>query len=101
MPETKDAVQTGIEHESEIPGDWADVYAYVDDGEFARVWCIRRTSDYEVAVSAFNVEAGVPDRDGTFGKKYFEVDPDADTDAWAKEYAENHRDAIDIARGNE
>jgi hypothetical protein len=87
-----------VEYESDVPGDWADVYAFVDDGDHARVWCVKRTGDYEIAVSAFNCESGLCLRDGEFGKKYFEVDPDESTEQWAQQYAENHQDAISIAR---
>jgi len=98
---TSDDVTIGTEQDnSAVPGDWADVYAFVDDGEHARVWCVRRTDDYEVAVTAFNCDSGLAERDSTYGKMYFEVDPDTSTNRWARQYAENHQDAIDIARAH-
>ena len=97
--QTSDDVTVGTEQDnSAVPGDWADVYAFVDDGEHARVWCVKRESDFEVAVTAFNCDSGLAERDGRFGKMYFEVDTDTATERWARQYAENHRDAIDIAR---
>jgi len=92
-------VDVGIEHEnSAVPGDGADVYAYTDDGEYATVWCVFRHSDYEVSVTTYRCESGLAQRDGNAGKKYFEVDADTTTESWAKEYAESHKESVDIAR---
>jgi hypothetical protein len=100
MGTTQDGDATvGTEQDnSAVPGDWADVYAFVDDGEHARVWCVKRTSDYEVAVTAFDYDSGLAERDGTYGKKRFEVDADTSTDRWARRYAKNHQGAIKLAR---
>jgi hypothetical protein len=97
MTETTE-VEIGTERESDLPGDWADVYAYVDDGEHARVWCVKREGDFEIAVTAFHCEAGLHERDGEFGKKYFEVDAGTSTRMWAEDYAKNHQGAIQITR---
>lgn len=92
-------VEYGVEKEnSAVPGDEADVYAYVDDGEYATVWAINRTSDYEVAVSAYRLEAGLADRDGEYGRRYFEVDPDETAEQWARDYAKAHKTSVDVAR---
>jgi len=92
-------IQTGVEHEnSTVPGDGADVYAYVDNGEYATVWCVFRHSDYEVSVTTYRCEAGLADRDGEAGKKYFEVDPNTTTEQWAREYAEAHKPSVQVAQ---
>lgn len=99
MEQQTDSIDTGIEHEnSTVPGDEADVYAYVDDGEYATVWCVFRHSDYEVSITTYRCEAGLAERDGHAGKRYFEVDPDTTTEQWAREYAEAHKTSVEGAR---
>jgi hypothetical protein len=99
MATSETEVDTGIEHDnSALPNDWADVYAYVDDGEHARVWEVKREAFDAVAVTAYNCDSGLADPDPDFGKKYFEIDADTTTEEWARMYAENHRDALELTR---
>jgi hypothetical protein len=97
--QTSGDVETGVDKQnSATPADWADVYAYVDDGEYARVWEIKRESYGTVAVTAYNCNSGLAEPDPTFGKKYFEVEADTETEAWGRKYAKNHQDALTVAQ---
>jgi hypothetical protein len=89
--------KVGVEEDSDVPGNWADVYAYVDNGEVARVWEVKREEYNAVAVTAHNCKSGLIEPDPNFGKKFFELDPDKTTEDWAMEYAENHQDSITVA----
>jgi len=97
--QTSGDVMIGTEQDnSAVPNDWADVYAFVDDGEHARVWEVKRESHDAVAVTAYNCDSGLAEPDPEFGKKYFEIDADTETKSWARQYATNHQDALAVVR---
>ena len=96
---TDEQIETGVGYiHSIIPGDYADEYPYVYDGEYATVWCVFRHSDHEIAITTYRCKGGRAQRDGHAGKKYFEVDPDMTTTEWARQYAQAHKSSIQAAR---
>ena len=80
----QDAIQTGTEQDSDVTQSDADIFAYVDDGEYATVYEIDRLSDTLVRVNYYWCEAGVSDH---VGEERFSVDADKSTKEWADECA--------------
>ena len=99
MEQTNDSIDVSVEDKNNtIPGDGADVYASVSDGEYATVWCVFRYSDYEIATTTYRVHNGTAHRDGEAGKTYHEVAPSTKTKEWAESYAQAHKTSVDVAR---
>lgn len=95
MTQAESEITTGVEYENDAPTK-ADVYAFVDDGEYATTWAVNRAGVETVYVLTFRCEAGLIEQDGEI--KRFEVDPDQTTKDWAREYAEAHKTSVDVAR---
>jgi len=92
----QDAIQTGIEADSDVTPASADVFAYADDGEHATVWEVDRLSDSIIRVNYYRCEAGISDHDG---EETFSVDSDKTTEEFARELANADPElAIESAR---
>jgi len=83
-PLVPDAINTGIEPDSDVTPEDADVFAYVDDGDHATVFEIDRLSDTLVRVQYYRCEGGLSEHDG---EETFSVDAETATDEWARECA--------------
>ncbi len=93
---TNEDINTGVEKNSDVYDEDADIYAYADDGEHATVWAIERQSDTTVRVNYYRCEAGLNELDTT---ATFDVDEDKTTKEWARECAEaDPEEAVNIAR---
>ena len=94
--EHNNAIQTGIEYESDVTTEDADVFAYADDGEHATVFEIDRLSDSLVRVVYHRCEAGLSEIDA---EETFSVDADKTTEQWAEECANADPEmAVKVAR---
>ena len=86
MTETdNEPISIGIEQNSDVTTEEADIFAYVDDGEYATVFEIDRLSDTLVRVVYHRCEAGLSDIDG---EETFSIDSDKTTRQWAIECSE-------------
>ena len=80
----QDEIKTGIEENSDVTPEDADIFAYVDDGEYATVFEIDRLSDTLVRVNYYRCEAGRSEHDT---EETFSIDADKSTEDWALECA--------------
>lgn len=88
-------IETGTEKKSDVPTK-ADIFAYVDDGEYATVWAVNRITNTEVDVLTFYCESGLVDQVGKI--RTFEIDHHQTTEQWAQEYADAHKTSVKAAR---
>jgi hypothetical protein len=89
-------IETGIEYDSDVTPADADIFAFVDDGEYATVFEIDRLSDTLVRVQYYRCEAGLSDH---VAEETFSVDADKATEEWARECANADPEAaIEAAR---
>lgn len=89
-------IETGTEQDSDVTPLDADIFAFVDDGEYATVFEIDRLSDTLVRVQYYRCEAGLSDH---VGEETFSVGPEKATEDWALECANADPEAaIEAAR---
>ena len=92
----QDEIKTGTEKDSDVTPEDADIFAYVDDGEYATVFEIDRLSDTLVRVNYYRCEAGLSEHDG---EETFSIDSDKATDDWALECANaNPEESLKVTR---
>lgn len=95
-----DETTTGARRGPDVVDADADAYAYVTgaDGEYSVVWAVTREGAHHITTRTFLVYQGEAREDPHAGVREFGADPDTDTLEWAKEYAEAHPSAINVAR---
>ena len=94
--EVNTELKTGIEQTSDVTTEEADIFAYVDDGEYATVFEIDRLSNTLIRVVYHRCEAGISEIDG---EETFSIDGDKSTEDWALECANaNPEESLNITR---
>lgn len=90
-------IETGVEQDSDVTNSDADIFAYVDDGEYATVWEIDRLSNTIVRVNVYRCESGLSERET---EETYKIDPDKTTKEWAMECANaDPEEALNLAYG--